>query len=169
MTFKKAHCKICGGGGMADALLWGGSGSIIFGSQMRWRLWLYCNGWRIRRRIEVVITRTTRNVVSRVELRTARVLCWSEFAGFLSFIFLSSSKRSSKKNLIGDRLTIVSWDIRRRIEVVITRTTRNRLYREKYRGFESHRLRQIKKGLYKHSPFYFLPHRKTTLFLQSFL
>ena len=32
--------------------------------------------------------------------------------------------------------------IRRRIEVVITRTTRNRLSGETLRGFESHRLRQ---------------------------
>ena len=37
---------------------------------------------------------------------------------------------------------IVVISTRRRIEVVITRTTRNRLYCEKYRGFESHRLRQ---------------------------
>ena len=34
--------------------------------------------------------------------------------------------------------------IRRRIEVVVTGLTRNQLYRSRYRGFESHRLRHIK-------------------------
>ena len=60
------------------------------------------------RRIEVVITRTTRNVVSRVELWSPRVHCRSGFAGFWRFYFLANSKRSSKKNLIRDRLTRVS-------------------------------------------------------------
>ena len=34
--------------------------------------------------------------------------------------------------------------IRRRIEVVVTGLTRNQLYRFRYRGFESHRLRHFK-------------------------
>ena len=55
----------------------------------------------------MVITRMTRNVVSLLELGTLRVLFVSGFAGFLSFIFLISSKRSSKKNLIRDQLTKV--------------------------------------------------------------
>lgn len=47
--------------------------------------------------------------------------------------------------------TQAAANIRSGIEVVITALTRNQVYRQRYRGFESHPLRQIESALISHS------------------
>ena len=99
------------------------------------------NNFNIWRRIEVVITGLTRKIPAVVTAVTQQTLCSSAFTP-RSFAFSENCiSHFSRTTVIRHFCLFYNW-IWRCIEVVVTRTIRNRFVLNRARGFESHHLRQ---------------------------